>query len=218
MRSAQLAVGLGRFDTRFAADQSPKARRRDRHNAAGWPCRATERHVPGLLSSKVSPVLKVCWRAGSESEIQRTETPLRRAWALVRISEEGSTATTSYPSVDSQAASRPLPAPTSRTAARARDRSASRELPGSHPHVAFSDDFSVSSARTKAHLFDHQSYWAGLAPPKSSCTAVAVRTSPRRLHSNHPMSTIAPAQLNERQLNAAFYEHSDGTWSSSLGT
>ena len=69
------------------------------------------------ITSNAKPVLRVRRRAGNESASHRIAGSVWRSRAIVRMRGEGSTATTSYPRDESHAASRPLPAPTSRAAA-----------------------------------------------------------------------------------------------------
>jgi hypothetical protein len=67
------------------------------------------------IKSKDNPRRKVCSRPGSRSGIQRMRGSGWRACPSTRMAAEGSTATTSWPCAASQAASRPVPAPISRT-------------------------------------------------------------------------------------------------------
>ena len=66
------------------------------------------------MKSKHTPRRKVWSRPGSRSGIQRMRGSGWRLPPSARMAAEGSTATTSWPCAASQAASRPVPAPTSR--------------------------------------------------------------------------------------------------------
>ena len=85
--------------------------RNARLRSAGGTCIQT---ALSRMKSKDTPRRKVCSRPGSRSEIQRMRGSGWRPLPSARMAVEGSTATTSWPCAASQAASRPVPAPTSR--------------------------------------------------------------------------------------------------------